>query len=454
MEAPQMPGTGGQVRSWFFARALSRVTELSLISLGGSGGHSVIPDELGSACHEVIECDPLHGNRGESSASRGWCGILSAVFLPWRRGWLPFLDYCIHFDGINTGNAIPLRRRILARLFAFDYGFFSRFFNLPPLVTHLFSRNFEAVLPQALGQLKGRHFDVLWVEHSMMMPLADRLQKQLGLELPVICNAHNVEWVLNQRMAESAGEGKEQLRSRIQARLLKRLETKVFENARITIVCSEEDKRAALALEPDGNVKVIGNGVDTSYFFRPEKARRSPEPTVLFTGSFGYQPNREGLRYLVEEILPRIHAECPSCRLLVAGAQAASVAEQMGIDDPSIQFVSSPPDIRPCFHEAWVAVVPLLSGGGTRLKILEAMAMECALVSTSMGAEGIPCEHGRHICIADEPAKFAEQVLYLLRDESKRLEQQEVALSWVREHYEWENLTRRLPEILVEATHP
>lgn len=446
-----MPGTGGQVRSWFFARALSQVSELFLVSLGGSGGGATAPKELKDLSNTVVECGRLQKPDRHGGQAGGWIRLVGAVLLPWRQRWGPFLDFCLHFSGLCPGRGAPLRRRFLANVFSTEYSVLSYFFKIPPLVTHLFSENFDLVLQSVLKEIRNKPYDIIWVEHSLMYPLAERLQSLSGKKFPVICNAHNVEWLLNERMAESAASPHEKRMAMIQKRLLKRLEKRVFTESALTLVCSQEDQRTALNLVPTARIEVIGNGVDTSYFFRPVDAERSPEPTILFTGSFGYSPNRDGLRFLVDEILPLILESVPNCRLVVAGAEAATAVEEMGIDHPSITWVSSPPDMRPSFYEAWVAMVPLRSGGGTRLKILEAMAMECALVSTTIGAEGIHCEHDVHLRLADDPVGFAGHVVDLLLHQSKREQQQVRALDWVRNHYEWEQLTAGLPKLLTKV---
>jgi glycosyltransferase involved in cell wall biosynthesis len=139
---------------------------------------------------------------------------------------------------------------------------------------------------------------------------------------------------------------------------------------------------------------------------------------------------------------------------LFAGAKASSALSELGYVDSNIECVSSPPDIRPCFERSWIFVVPLRAGGGTRLKILEAMAMELPIVSTAIGAEGIPCQDGEHILLADSPSDFANAVLRLLADEKLRLQLSNEAASWVRKNYDWKDLCESAVNSLRQQYEP
>jgi glycosyltransferase involved in cell wall biosynthesis len=167
-------------------------------------------------------------------------------------------------------------------------------------------------------------------------------------------------------------------------------------------------------------VQVIPNGVDTDYFV--PHSQLTPEPSLLFTGTMGYAPNKDAVEYFLEKIFPYVIQMHPSCRFIIAGANAAEVFKRYtGADN--IEIVSSPADMRPVYDKAWIVVVPLRSGSGTRLKILEAMAMEKPVVSTSVGTEGIDVTDNVHLFIADEEKEFAEKINLLIehKEIAKRL---------------------------------
>jgi len=463
MEAPRMPGTGGQVRTWFFAKFLAGVGELTLISLGGCGGNDRVGGELRGRCSHVIESGSLPRLKGPLPGWRGrlasWARTLGVLCFPWRHQWSDFLGYCLQHTGqgaAGAGNSPKWRKRILSGILGFEYRVAARHFPLPPLTTFLFRRNFDAVRSEVSELLERESFDILWFEHSLMYPFAAEVRRQMP-DAVMVCNAHNVESLLHTRMAEKTAGPAERDQARMQAGLLATMEREAFAACDLVLVCSGEDKIAAQQLAPACRVEVMGNGVDVDYFKRPPGTLKSAVPTLLFTGGFGYGPNRDGLRYLVEEILPLIHAHQPGCRLVFAGADAEEAARGLGVQDARISWVSNPPDIRPCFHEAWVAVVPLRSGGGTRLKILEAMAMECPVVSTTIGAEGIPLEADRHGLIADHPEEFAAAVIRLLSDTDTRERMTAEALTFVRSRYDWGTITRDLPDVLRQrmgSLHP
>ena len=249
-------------------------------------------------------------------------------------------------------------------------------------------------------------------------------------------------------MAAAALEQTMKKHETIQARLLKSMESECFSACDLVVACSEQDRDGVLALSPMTVCEVIGNGVDTNYFQRPHSAVRATLPTVLFTGSFGYGPNAEAVLWFAKEVLPLIHREVDNCHFVVAGSRAFALRNAPELLDSRIQLVSDPDDMRPSFHRAWVVAVPLLVGGGTRLKILESMAMECPVVSTALGAEGIPLVNDRDAFIRDEPKAFAEGVIRLLRNEPLRQRISATALKFVQDHYDWKALTSGLGDVL------
>lgn len=451
MEVPRMPGSGGQVRSWFFARALAGGNDLTLVSLGGFGGLGRVAPELAAQCQALVEVSLVRDEPpGPGNRLAAWGRAAMALLLPWRNRWQPFLEFHLQYSrrvNRTESSQWPLSRRLLAMLFRIEYDLLARLFPLPPEVVVLFRRNFDSLRPRLNLLLRNEEFDWIWFEHSLIYPFAAEL-KQEQPRAALACNAHNVESVLHRRIAETTQNLKDRRQSLRQAHLLIALERKAFATCDLIVPCSMEDAAAINALVPNASCEVIGNGVDTTYFQRRAEAPRSEVPVVLFTGSFGYRPNVEGLAWLVREVMPRVHRELPKTHFHIAGSSAGAALADLHIDDPRLVAISNPEDMRPCFEDAWIVAVPLLAGGGTRLKILEAMAMSCPLVSTSLGAEGIPLEPGRHALLADSPEAFADAVVDLLKSEGKRAEMAGAAMSFVRERYNWNLLTSNLHEIL------
>jgi glycosyltransferase involved in cell wall biosynthesis len=203
---------------------------------------------------------------------------------------------------------------------------------------------------------------------------------------------------------------------------------------------------------------VLGNGVDGRYFQASARSASPHSPLILFTAGFGYQPNVEALTWFLTGVLPLIRRSVPKVGFLFAGSDAQRVAQSLqaasGISLEGVEWISDPPDIRPAFNRGLVYVVPLLCGGGSRLKILEAMSMRVPVVSTSVGAEGVPYQDGRHLLLADGAEAFAAAVVRLLQDEPLRQRLTDQAAEFVRESWDWSTLCRQLRDVLQKEFYP
>jgi glycosyltransferase involved in cell wall biosynthesis len=169
-------------------------------------------------------------------------------------------------------------------------------------------------------------------------------------------------------------------------------------------------------------VREIPTGVDTQYF-RPSAAAEPDPEHLVFTGSMDWLPNDDAMTYFAKAILPRIRASCPQAVLTIVGRKPFPSVTALSRKDPQIRVTGQVDDVRSYIERAAVYVIPLRIGGGTRLKVFEAMAMEKAIVSTSIGVEGLPIVNGTDAIVADEPDAFADAVIRLLRDRalSRRL---------------------------------
>ncbi|MGB8510328.1 MAG: glycosyltransferase, partial [Pyrinomonadaceae bacterium] len=177
-------------------------------------------------------------------------------------------------------------------------------------------------------------------------------------------------------------------------------------------------------------------GVDTD-FFRPRgEAAREPH-NLVFTGSMDWLPNEDAIRFFVAEIMPRIRHSVPGVTLTVVGRNPYPGLVELSRRDPSIVVTGRVEDVRPDMERAAAYVVPIRIGGGTRLKIYEAMAMEKAVVSTTIGAEGLPVRDGVELMLADTPEDFAARVVTLLTDETRARELGAQAAAIVRERFSW-----------------
>ena len=184
----------------------------------------------------------------------------------------------------------------------------------------------------------------------------------------------------------------------------------------------------------------VPTGVDTD-FFRPGGKSSTSLHSLVFTGSMDWLPNDDAVRYFMREVMPLIKKKLPDARLTVVGRSPTPALMELGKTDPSLVITGRVDDVRPYIESSAAYIVPLRIGGGTRLKIFEAMAMEKAVVSTTVGAEGLGLTNGAELLLADEPAAFAEAVVRVLTDPSYAAELSQRAASVVRKNYGWRQVT-------------
>jgi glycosyltransferase involved in cell wall biosynthesis len=192
----------------------------------------------------------------------------------------------------------------------------------------------------------------------------------------------------------------------------------------------------------------VPNGVDCHHN-RPGSVQAVPH-TLVFNGSLSYSANYDAMRYFLAQVYPLIQREIPDVSLTITGSTKNLDLGPLGAD-PSVRFSGYVDDIRPLVTGAWACVVPILEGGGTRLKILEAMALGTPVVATSKGAEGLDVADGKDILIADEPDEFAGHVICLLRDRALRQRLAAQARRLAEQRYEWTQIGQRFA-LLVEST--
>jgi glycosyltransferase involved in cell wall biosynthesis len=245
---------------------------------------------------------------------------------------------------------------------------------------------------------------------------------------------HNVETMLWRRHAQNARNLAERLYLQLQARRMFRYEGGVCRAAQHVIAVSREDAGQLRELFGINPVSFIPTGVDVDYF-TPRDA--PPRDGLVFVGSMDWLPNIDGMRWFCQEILPLIRVRRPDCRVSIVGRSPTREILRLAQDDPLIEITGTVPDVRPWLWKAALSIVPLRIGGGTRMKIYEAMAARTPVVSTTIGAEGLDVIAPRDICIADDASAFAERCLELL-----------AARELVERDFGWDKIARRFEAIL------
>jgi glycosyltransferase involved in cell wall biosynthesis len=207
----------------------------------------------------------------------------------------------------------------------------------------------------------------------------------------------------------------------------------LLEHFAVATVASVQERELLSTVAPRFDaIEIVPNCVDL-----PDYAGMTvgPEPgSLVFTGAFTYHANYEAASWFVSEVFPRVKAQYSGAKLTITGDHAGLPFPPA----PDVMLTGFVPDVRPLIAGAWAAIVPMRQGGGTRLKILEAMALGVPVIATSKGAEGLDAEPGRHLLVADEPAEFAEAVVELLRSPARRQSLAEEALQLVARRYDWQ----------------
>jgi polysaccharide biosynthesis protein PslH len=226
-------------------------------------------------------------------------------------------------------------------------------------------------------------------------------------------------------------------------------EYKYLRKADHVLTVSEDDRQVFAEFADAAKLSVITTGVDTEYF-APTETPETPN-TLVFTGSMDWLPNEDGVAYFMKEILPLIRRQTPEVALTIVGRNPSSRLKDLAAGTASAHLTGWVEDVRPFLSQAAVVVVPLRIGGGTRLKIFEAMGMGKAVVSTTIGAEGLPVIAGEHLLIADEPTEFARSTVELLRDTARRRSMGITAHKLVVANYSWRMVAQQFAEVLAEV---
>jgi sugar transferase (PEP-CTERM/EpsH1 system associated) len=318
---------------------------------------------------------------------------------------------------------------------------------LPDMALRLESPVFRERLSAWLAR---EPFDVVHVEGIELAPYLDVLETARPRPF-ILFDDHNCEALLQKRAFLT--DLPNPLRwhgaaySLVQWLRLRQYEAQACRRADHTVAVSQADADALQALAPGPAPTVIPNGIDLA-LYRPDLA---PAPgmgaaSLVFTGKMDFRPNVDAVLWFARRVLPRIRQSVPQARLWVVGQRPHRRLAPLR-HDPAITVTGWVEDVRPYIAGAVLYVAPLRMGGGTRLKLLEAMAMERALVATSLGAEGFPVTDGQELLLADDPESYAEAVVTLLQDPDRRTALGRAARAFVQARYDWKVLVPRLESI-------
>jgi len=345
-------------------------------------------------------------------------------------------EICEHLPGTKviytaTRDATPLERNLL---------YLRRLpLSAPFGVTKFLSRETRGLLSRWLDE--GR-FDVAVCDF-----LGSTLNFPRKSATPVALFQHNVESILWGRHAEHEANPVKRLAFKLEAAKMLRYEPAAVGRFDHVIAVSEYDRRQMMTMTDPSRISVVPTGVDLRQY-QAAAGESVTEPLVIFLGSMDWEANVDGVTHFCREIWPLVKRAVPEARFRIVGRNPDRRVKQLASGD--IEVTGRVESVIEHLRQAAVFVVPLRIGGGTRLKIYEAMAMRKAVVSTTVGAEGLDVNHGRDILLADAPQTFADYVIELLRDHPTRM-RFEAAAGDQAAQYDWSVVTDRFEEALARA---
>lgn len=298
-----------------------------------------------------------------------------------------------------------------------------------PLPVDLWRWRVPALKREVCRLVNSRRIDLCVADFLAAVPNVPR-----DASVPVVYFSHNVEHMIWQRLSRIEPRLWRRLLLEIEWRKMRRFEARACAGASLVVAVSERDRDLLAVAARSGNVTAIPTGVDTTYF-APNGTSEAAK-TLVFSGSMDWFPNEDAVLFFIAEVLPRIRMEVPEAELTVVGRNPrpdlCAAAARAGV-----RVTGTVADVRPYLAEGEVYVVPLRVGGGTRLKIFEALAMGKAVVSTGVGAEGLPLVSGEHFLAADDPEAFSQAVIRLLRNPEERRALGMAGRRLVEERFSW-----------------
>jgi polysaccharide biosynthesis protein PslH len=299
-----------------------------------------------------------------------------------------------------------------------------------------------------VSRLAGERFAIA---HLDSLDLGDYVPLIAGV--PIVAGHHNVESALLRRRAESESGVMRRRYLELQARFTESEERRWCPRAAVNLAVSDADKADFERLVPGARFEVIPNGVDVDAFV---PSPGGVKDGIVFVGGMSWFPNADALEFFDEEILPLVRARDAQVTVTWVGRAKPDVIARYA--QRRVALTGHVDDIRPYVGSAACYVVPLRIGGGTRLKILDAWAMGKAVVSTSVGCEGLDAADGQNILIRDDPAAFAAAVLMVLRDSGLRAALERNARATAEQKYSWtvigEKMRRVYGEVLAGVKSP
>lgn len=325
-------------------------------------------------------------------------------------------------------------------------GFYARLFanQFSPL-PYSVATHASPAMAGAITQLARQDPPDLW--HAEWTPYARLLARRPE---PWVVMAHNVESLIWQRSSEVETNPVKKWVLREQWRKFERFETWAYGSATRAVAVSADDARLMAARFGTADADVVDNGVDTRHF-QPVEARDRDPFRILFLGSLDWRPNLDGVRWMLETIWPQVREQESRAVFQVVGRKPPRDLQTLIERTPGVELHADVPDVRPYLEQAGMMAVPLRIGGGSRLKILEALATALPVVTTRVGAEGLRLRHQEHLTVADDPTAFADAILDTTAYHQLACRMAQRGRMTVEREYDWDTLAERMARIWREC---
>jgi glycosyltransferase involved in cell wall biosynthesis len=293
--------------------------------------------------------------------------------------------------------------------------------------------------------LEGGNFDLVQLESIHLISYL-RTIRSTASKPKVLLDWHNIESELMERYARSTKNPAKRIVAIRTAKLLAKVELEALASCDAHTVVSDREKEKLITRCPSAKIKVIPNGVDTAYFQGESQTR--DRTSLLFVGSMDYHANEEAVLWFFHEVWPKLSADLPQLDFVIAGRNPSAAVQ--AISSERVKVTGTVDDVRPYYQNAAAVIVPLRVGGGTRLKILEAMAAGVPVVSTRLGAEGLDVKNGKDILLADSSIEIQKALQQVFSDKSLRTRLVEAGRQLVRSNYDWAELGNKLSALYSE----
>jgi polysaccharide biosynthesis protein PslH len=287
-------------------------------------------------------------------------------------------------------------------------------------------------------------YDVIISEYSMVSQYLYRNPDLVGIKR--VMSVHECYYLARKKAWKMHGPGGAGLEALYHLKGLRRFEFDMYADADRVLTLTPQGRDELLSIRGDLDISVVPHGVDVDEY-QPMEREPGP-PTVMFLGNYPHDPNRDAVVYFAAEVWPLVRKEVKGARFLVVGRGPTGDMLALADRDPSIEITGEVDDVRPFFRASDVFVCPVRMGGGFRGKVLEAMACGVPVVSTPLGAEGLPAEDGGNLMLAETPAGLADKTVRLLEDRALNRKISESARRLVVDRYSWRTGVKELESVL------